>query len=721
MPATQINITLGTAGHIDHGKTALVKLLTGCETDRLKEEKERGMSIELGFAPCTLGDLEVGIVDVPGHEHFIKTMVAGATGIDGVMLVIAADDGVMPQTREHLDILTLLGVSRGIVVLTKIDRADAARQAEVRAQIEELTLGTFLDGAPVLGINNLTGDGFWELYAAIQKLVASITPRSAAGVFRMPLERGFSMKGHGTVVSGVPVTGSAKVGDEIVLLPHNETGRIHSIQVYGRESSEARSGQCAAVNVRHWEWSEIQRGSVVATPGYFEPRMWYLCRLNLLEREGRFLKNAAEVKFHTGTSEVPATVYLLGVFDAGGSRRVGMAPSSEPEKTTGHTGPPPNERNTGGHIGPPLQRDAVARAGEEWLIQIRTNEPIVAGPNDGFILRLASPPETIGGGRIVEAIDGKIKRTREDAVADAKRLAEAVRSEETFVEFAVEKAPRAAADEKELVVRTKLLPPRVAEHVAKLAREGKISEIARELWMHQDTLAALGAGILAALAEFHRASPESPGMTPIELGAKLRIEKAALAATIKSLASAGSIADRNGRLALSTHQSAFSDADRKLLDALEKLFRECPFNPPAADEAYVAQPPSAGAVSSLKPQEEGANTQARAPVPHKQETQPGAAVPHKLHKQQKQVERALKLLVEHGTLVRVAPDLLFHRDAVARAREILVETIRKEGSLESVRFKYLLGTTRKYAIPLLDYFDSVGLTVNRNHTRHLKT
>ena len=665
MPAKQINVTLGTAGHIDHGKTALVKLLTGCETDRLKEEKERGMSIELGFAPCTLGDLEVGIVDVPGHEHFIKTMVAGATGIDGVMLVIAADDGVMPQTREHLDIMTLLGVGHGIIVLTKIDRADAARQAEVRAQIEDLVLGTFLDGAPVYGINNLNGDGFWELYAGIQKLVASITPRGTAGVFRMPLERGFSMKGHGTVVSGVPVTGSVRVGEEIVLLPHNETGRIHSIQVYGRDSDEARSGQCAAINVRHWEWSEIRRGSVVATPGYFEPRMWYLCRLNLLAREGRFLKNAAEVKFHTGTSEVLATVYLL---EAAG---VAHPPSGEAVSSSAQAGAPmPHKR----------QEDSdVARGGEEWLVQIRADEPIVAGPGDGFILRLASPPETVGGGRIVETTDGKIKRTRTDQVADAKRLAEAVRTEESFVEFAVEKAQAHAAGEREIAVRTKLLPPRVAEIMAALARERKIIEIARGEWMHKDTLAALGTGLVDALGEFHRASPESPGMMPVDLAEKLRLEKTVLGAVVKALVSAGKLADRNGRLAVAAHTSAFSDADRKLLDALEKLYRDKPFSPPGFDEVAVAT---------------------KADV--------------------RKIERALRLLVEHGALVRVGPDLLFHKDAIAKAREVLVEAIRKEGSLESVRFKYLLSTSRKYAIPLLDYFDSAGLTVNRNHTRYLK-
>ncbi len=231
----QVNITLGTAGHIDHGKTALVKCLTGCETDRLKEEKERGMSIDLGFAPCKIADKQVGIVDVPGHENFIKTMVAGASGMDAVILVVAADDGVMPQTREHLDILTLLGVRHGIVALTKIDRVGAECRQGVAAKVAAFLRGTFLEGAPILPLSNVTGEGFDPFLEALWALVRSIEPRRIDGVFRLPLDRAFSVQGYGTVVAGIPVAGSAHVGDEVVLLPHGLTGRIRRIEVYGRD------------------------------------------------------------------------------------------------------------------------------------------------------------------------------------------------------------------------------------------------------------------------------------------------------------------------------------------------------------------------------------------------------------------------------------------------------------------------------------------------------
>ena len=256
-----LNITLGTAGHIDHGKTALVKSLTGCNTDRLKEEKERGMSIDLGYAPCRLPDLEVGIVDVPGHESFIKTMVAGACGMDGVILVVAADDGIMPQTREHLDILTLLGLRHGMVALTKIDRVDDARRQEVIADLAGFLQGTFLAAAPILPISDVTYDGFDPFLEGLENLVRSITPRRADGVFRMPLDRAFSAKGFGTVVAGIPVAGSASVGDEAVLLPQNVNSRIKRIEVYGQRSDTLLCGQCAAVNLGH----SMPRRSAAAT------------------------------------------------------------------------------------------------------------------------------------------------------------------------------------------------------------------------------------------------------------------------------------------------------------------------------------------------------------------------------------------------------------------------------------------------------------------------
>ncbi|MHC4844305.1 MAG: selenocysteine-specific translation elongation factor, partial [Planctomycetota bacterium] len=271
MGSQQINLTLGTAGHIDHGKTVLVKCLTGCETDHLKAEKERGMSIELGFAPCTIGEKEVGIVDVPGHENFIKTMVAGATGVDGIIFVIAADDGVMPQTREHLEILTLLGITKGIIALTKCDCVTKEQLEKAKKEVSVFLKGTFLEDAPILAVSGVTGEGLSDFYEGLKILVNGIEPKSTEGIFRLPIERAFSLKGFGTVVTGIPVSGSVKVGEEVILLPQKIKSRIKAIQVYGKDSDTALCGQCAALNVPQLDYKTIVRGNVAAVGDYFEP------------------------------------------------------------------------------------------------------------------------------------------------------------------------------------------------------------------------------------------------------------------------------------------------------------------------------------------------------------------------------------------------------------------------------------------------------------------
>jgi len=635
MAVQQINITLGTAGHIDHGKTTLVRLLTGCETDRLKEEIERGMSIELGFAPCLVAGIEVGIVDVPGHEHFIKTMVAGATGMDGVLLVVAADDGIMPQTREHLDILTLLGIRHGLVALTKIDRVGSDRTGEVTADIERLVRGTFLEGAPILPVSNVTGDGFDAFLKALRDLVRSIRPKRADGVFRLPVEKAFSIKGHGTVLTGIPVAGSARVADEVVLLPQGMAGRISGLQVYGREAEAVVAGQCAAINIRHWEAGAVRRGSVLALPGFFEPADWYICRLRLLAREPFSLKNAARVKFHTGTSEVPGTAYLM--------------------------------------------RGDRAAAGEECLVQMRFGEPLVAGPGDRFILRTASPPTTVGGGSIVEAASRRLKRHDPQVQADLAERAAAVLDEESFVEYALRTAPSVGAAEPELARRVKVQLARLREILANLVADGRAVVIAPGLCAHRLTVEQAEKRLLAILAEYHRQSPESRGLPAGELLEAAGLAREVTQCLLARLTAAGAIASAAGRIALAEHRPNVPAEDRDAMDALEWLFRRQDLSPPSAAEAAEA-----------------------------------AGLP------EGRAAKALRLLVDEQRLIQVAPDLVFHREAVGRALEILVEFLRKEGRLESVKFKYLLNTTRKYAIPLLDYFDRIGVTRAVGHTRYLK-
>jgi selenocysteine-specific elongation factor len=629
----QFNITLGTAGHIDHGKTALVKCLTGCDTDRLKEEKERGMSIDLGFAPCKIADTQVGIVDVPGHENFIKTMVAGASGMDGVILVVAADDGVMPQTREHLDILTLLGIGHGIVALTKIDRVAPEHRENVQANIAALLRGTFLEGAPIMPVSNVTGEGFDPFLESLWILVQSIKPRRIDGVFRLPLDRAFSVQGYGTVVAGIPISGSARAGDEVVLLPHNLTGRIRRIEVYGQASDTVMAGQCAALNVGHWDHRTIHRGDTLTAAGFFSPEQWYVCSLRLLPREKLLLKSGAEVRFHTGTSDVAAMFYPLR-----GSRMEG---------------------------------------GDSGLIQVKTKAPVVAGPGDHFLLRTLSPVRTIGGGLIVEATQRRLKGSRPQVYEDLQERAEAILDEGNFVEYCARRAESLATTEAALAVRTKIPRDRLQEILGDLTGRHRIFPLAGRSYVHEDTAAEAGGRILDLVRGFHRESPESLGIPLEQLRESMSIDKAVLDGLLARLKSEGRLVASGQRLALPEHRSTFQDEDSKLLEAIEALFRERLFCPPDANE--VAQ-------------------------------QTGAP-PNK-------AEKMLGLLREHERLIQVEGRLLFHREAVDRAREILVAHLRKEGRLESVQFKYLLDTTRKFAIPLLDYLDRAGVTRRVGNTRY---
>ena len=638
METAQKNITLGTAGHIDHGKTALIKLLTGCDTDHLKAEKERGMSIDLGFAPCTVSGLEVGIVDVPGHENFIKTMVAGATGIDGVIFVIAADDGVMPQTREHFDILTLLGVKYGIVALTKVDVVEPARVTKVTDEIRDFLAGTFLQDAPILPVSSITGEGFGPFYEALKTLVDNIEPKKTDGVFRLPVERTFSVKGYGTVVTGIPVAGSVKIGDEVVLFPHGTKGRIKAIQVYKRNSDTAKVGQCAAINVPQWDYKNIERGYTVTLGEFFSPQQWYLCKLKILPDVKSPLKNGVNVKFHTGTSEIVATIFLL-------------------------------------------EGNSVA-AGGESLVQVRLNRPerIVAAPCDRFILRSLSPVQTIGGGMIIEALTKKLKRQDEKVLQDVRDRAKAVISERNWVEYCIKTAEDFAASESELSVRAKMLPGPLKEILAGLIGEGKVLKLSPKLFIHCDTYRDVQQKLLDIVGEFHRSKSESPGISSEQLLEASRLKKDVYDAILKLLVSQGKLVERKHRLALPEHKEAFSDDEQKLLNRVESLFKDNPFSPPKYEE-----------------------------------------IAERIKADPEEIRKILKILIEHEQLVRVDKDLFFHREAVDEARQILTSYIEKEGGLESVKFKYLLATTRKFAIPLLDYFDRIGVTRRVGYTRLLRT
>jgi selenocysteine-specific elongation factor len=420
-----------------------------------------------------------------------------------------------------------------------------------------------------------------------------------------------------------------------VLLPQNTVGRIRRVEVYGQSSDTVMAGQCAAINVGHWDHHAIHRGDTLTLPGFFTPQSWFVCSLRLLQREKILIKSGAEVRFHTGTSDVAAMFY--------------------PAK--GHR----------------------MESGDEGLIQIKTKMPVVAGPGDPFLLRTQSPVRTIGGGIIVEAIPERLKTRHARVYEDMQERAAAVGGERRFVEYCVRRADSLVASEADLVVRAKIPARRMQEILADFVKQQVIFALAGKLYTHRDTVAEVSQRILDCIVDFHRQSPESPGITWDQLRQTVAIDKTLFDEAMTRLKSDGRLVEKNQRLAMPDHRIAFQNEDAKLLDALESMYREKLFAPPGVEEA----------------------TQ-RAGVPSAK------------------TQKLLGILREHGQLVLVEGEMLFHRDAVERAREIAIAHFQKEERLESVQFKYLLDTTRKFALPLLDHLDRIGVTRRVGNTRYLK-
>src|ERR1051325_10568717 len=404
------SIIVGTAGHIDHGKTSLVRALTGVDADRLPEEKRRGITIDLGFAELELDDIRIGFVDVPGHERFVKNMLAGAHGIDLVALVIAADEGVMPQTREHFDICRLLATRSGIVVITKTDMVDEDLLALVRAEAEELVAGSFLEGAPLVAVSSRTGSGIEDLRSALREVASSVPARSRHTVARLPVDRAFTMRGFGAVVTGTLIAGEITEGDEMELLPLGTRVRVRGVQVHGQGQAQAQAGQRTAVNLGGVEAGAIERGMVLAPVERLRPTQIMDVRLDVLKSAPRPVRSRARVRVHLGAAEVLGRIRVL---------------------------------DAAGEIAP----------GESGFAQLRMEAPVVALPGERFIIRSYSPSRTVAGGILIDALASK-HRGRE-ALSARDRLAALVGADDAarlayFIETAGEVGLRRA----DLLART---------------------------------------------------------------------------------------------------------------------------------------------------------------------------------------------------------------------------------------------------------------------------
>jgi selenocysteine-specific elongation factor len=560
------HLTLGTAGHIDHGKSALVLALTGTDPDRLKEEKARGITIDLGFAHWTGGDVTFSFVDVPGHERFVKNMLAGVGGIDAVVLVIAADESVMPQTREHFEICRLLGITDGLIAITKADLADAETIELVRMEARELVAGSFLSAAPVLAVSARTGQGLDDLRSALVGLARRTRARPAGGAVRLPVDRAFSVKGFGTVVTGTLQSGRVALDDELAMLPGGRRVKVRGAQVHGAKENAAVAGQRVALNLSGVERDEIGRGDTLATPGTLEPTRMVDARLQVVAGV-RALRHGARVRFHQGTSEILGRVAVAAVLPRGG----------EP----GLPAPPPAE----------------IPGGREAYVRLRLESPAVVSRGDRFILRAYSPAVTVAGGLVLDPspVRGAIRtagaRARFETLDPGTASGDAV-TDRAVAAMIAERGPLGLAIS--ALVSRAGLPPDAVERAVERQLIAATAVRAGDLLVAPDTVAALTREVVKIVGDHHRAEPLSEGLPREEVRERVfgRAGDGVFDRVLGDLQRAGSIAGRD-RVALATHRVALSGEEETARQVIEEAFRSGGLKPPDAQAVVAASGVSA--------------------------------------------------------------------------------------------------------------------------------
>jgi selenocysteine-specific elongation factor len=627
MSGSAKSVIVGTAGHIDHGKSALVEALTGTHPDRLEEEKRRGITIDLGFAFLEQAGLRFGFIDVPGHERFVSNMLAGAAGMDLVLLVVAADESIKPQTREHFDICRLLGVRHGIVALTKSDLVDRDTLELVRLELEEYLRGSFLESAPIVPVSAKTRAGLAELTQALLAVSAEVRGKDASQHFRLPIDRSFAMKGFGAVVTGTLISGSIAAGDEVELFPENRRLRVRGVQSGGKAVQRAFAGQRTAINLAGIEHSGLRRGMALATPGKFRITRRIDGRLDLLPSAAK-LKNRSQVHFHLGTSELIAEVILYG-----GAREL--------------------------------------LPGRTAFAQFHLQEDLLALPGDRFIIRQFSPVMTIGGGLVLDPL---ARRPKLKDTGRTQLLEIISRGNNTEILAAMVERAALGLGLDEIIARTGWLETDVRAAVGQLTK----SKQARVV--NSDPLMVVSVGLFDTAREkiatrverFHKENPLLPGISREDLRSSLgkRVRPEMFKAALEELVAQGTL---------------------ELQGELVKR---------------------AGSAITLGPEEARAKQQIEAAF-----AVAGLAVPAvkevltKLPVEAQRAQKILQMLLRDKNLVRVSPELIFHKDALAQLRDRLSAYKKTKGERISVPvFKELTGITRKYAIPLLEYLDRERVT-----------
>ena len=631
-------IILGTAGHIDHGKTSLIKAISGTDTDRLKEEKERGITIELGFASLELpSGQHLGIVDVPGHEKFVKNMVAGATGIDIVVMVIAADEGVMPQTREHMEICTLLGIQHGLVVVTKIDMVDEELMELAMEDILEFSQGTFLEDAPMLPVSSVTGQGIPEFTQALDALSQQIPDRPHSSLFRLPVDRVFSMKGFGTVITGTLSSGKITVGENIVIYPSGITSKVRGIQVHNQSVNEAQAGMRTAINFQGLDKAAVNRGEVLSTPDTLKPSYMVDVSFHYLSSNKKPLKNRSFVRFHTGTSEVLGYLILL-------------------------------------------EQDELA-AGTTTVAQIRLDSPVAVVNADRFVLRSYSPVRTIGGGEVLNPIPQKHKRLKPEIVTGLKGLAQADPAE--VIAYHVQEAGYRGVTFTDLKIMTNLSEKQLDNQLQSLLSKKLVIQTNKENrnYIHQESFEQLRQETTGHLEKYHGVNPLKAGMPKEELKSKYpalsdpKIFNLILNQMIKD----GDIVQEEKTVRLKEHSVSLGTDQADVRDEILAIYQEGGLQPPFFRE-----------------------------------------ICKNLNWDAAKAKDVLMLLVQEGLVVKTKDDLFFHTDAVTNLKNKLVKFFETSEDITTPQFKEMTGVSRKFVIPIIEYFDSQHVTLRVGDVRKLR-
>ena len=616
------HVILGTAGHIDHGKSSIVKALTGIDPDRLKEEKERGITIDLGFADMAFpdDDLLIGIVDVPGHERLVKNMLAGAGGIDLVLMVIAADEGIMPQSREHLAICDLLKIRSGIIAITKSDMVEPDWLELVADEVREFVRGTFLEGARIVPVSSKTGHNMDMLKDEIKAAALTVEPKPVQGLFRLPVDRVFTLKGFGTVVTGTTISGHVDLDEQVEVLPSGIKTRVRGLQSHGKAAEHALAGQRAALNLQGVEKDELNRGDVVVTAGRFTPTFALDVRLELLP-DAVQVKTRSQVHFHLGTSETVARVILY--------------------------------------------EGEVLAPGESGYCQLRLSEPVVAQTGDRFVIRRISPLQTIGGGIVLDS--SPRKRRKRDGIQDL-RVMEAGSLSEKLGER-VRRAGINGISLAELEGWIKAEVPDVRAAATELTGEGHLLDL-DGLYIHKDVFSAFSQRLTAFLKTFHEGNPTSQGMPKEEARERLKIH----ARVFTELASrtTGVMLQRD-LIALKGFSVVMDEGQRKkITDALEGAGVEAPLVSELATSLGIKE---------------------------------------------KQMSDMLKLMASEGSVVRANDSLYIGTGAYEKIISALRAHFASRDSMTVAEFRDMMGTTRKYALPLLEFLDSSKVTVRVDDVR----